>query len=163
MLLCPPYFSKPTWRFQCGVVEFERDGLVLSIEGKPAQPSSKYAVTGLYFFDDKVTCGAKNLKRSRRGELEITDLNRLYLKDGELHVKVVGHGTAWLDTGTSDSLLEASQFTQTIEQRQGLKIACSEETAFRLGYVSRSELTRLIKNSEAVAMEITCRASSMVK
>lgn len=128
-----------------GVVEFDGRGRVLSIEEKPVRPKSKYAVTGLYFFDDKVVQRASSLKPSRRGELEITDLNRLYLADGELHVKVFGRGTAWLDTGTNDSLLEASQFIQTVEKRQGLKIACPEEIAFRLGYISSQELIRLIQ------------------
>lgn len=128
-----------------GVVEFDRDGRVLSIEEKPARPKSKYAVTGLYFFDDQVGQRALTLKPSHRGELEITDLNRLYLRDGELHVKVFGRGTAWLDTGTSDSLLEAGQFIQTVEKRQGLKIACPEEIAFRLGYISRAEFVLLVE------------------
>ena len=128
-----------------GVVEFDAGGRVLSIEEKPVRPKSKYAVTGLYFFDDQVGQRALTLKPSHRGELEITDLNRLYLSDGELDVKVFGRGTAWLDTGTSDSLLEASQFIQTVEKRQGLKIACPEEIAFRLGYISRAELVLLIQ------------------
>jgi glucose-1-phosphate thymidylyltransferase len=128
-----------------GVVEFDEGGRVVSLEEKPARPKSRYAVTGLYFFDDQVGQRALTLKPSQRGELEITDLNRLYLKDGELHVKVFGRGTAWLDTGTSDSLLEAAQFIQTVEKRQGLKIACPEEIAFRLGYISRAELALLIQ------------------
>jgi glucose-1-phosphate thymidylyltransferase len=128
-----------------GVVEFDEGGRVVSIEEKPARPKSKYAVTGLYFFDETVGSKALTLKRSHRGELEITDLIRLYLTEGELHVKVFGRGTAWLDTGTSDSLLEASHFIQTVERRQGLKIACPEEIAFRLGYISRQELMGLIQ------------------
>jgi len=132
-----------------GVVEFDADGRVLSIEEKPAQPKSRYAVTGLYFFDDQAGRRALTLKPSHRGELEITDLNRLYLRDGELHVKVIGRGTAWLDTGTSDSLLEAGQFIQTIEKRQGLKIACPEEIAFRLGYISRAEFVLLVQELRA--------------
>ena len=139
-------FAYPVRDPECyGVVEFDRDGRVLSIEEKPARPKSKYAVTGLYFFDDQVGQRALTLKPSHRGELEITDLNRLYLRDGELHVKVFGRGMAWLDTGTSDSLLEAAQFIQTVEKRQGLKIACPEEIAFRLGYISRAEFVLLIQ------------------
>lgn len=129
-----------------GVVEFDANGRVLSIEEKPSRPKSKYAVTGLYFFDDQVSKMALTLQPSQRGELEITDLNQLYLREGELEVKVFGRGTAWLDTGTSDSLLEASQFIQTVEKRQGLKIACPEEIAFRLGYISRAELIVLIQS-----------------
>ena len=129
-----------------GVVEFDAGGRVLSIEEKPARPKSKYAVTGLYFFDDQVCKRVLTLKPSPRGELEITDLNRLYLREGELDVKVFGRGTAWLDTGTNDSLLEASQFIQTVEKRQGLKIACPEEIAFRLGYISRADLAVIIRD-----------------
>jgi glucose-1-phosphate thymidylyltransferase len=128
-----------------GVVEFDADGRALSIEEKPERPKSKYAVTGLYFFDADASRKALTLKPSPRGELEITDLNKIYLKEGTLEVKVFGRGTAWLDTGTSDSLLEASQFIQTVEKRQGLKIACPEEIAFRLGYISRADLTVLIR------------------
>lgn len=128
-----------------GVVEFDAGGSILSIEEKPARPKSKYAVTGLYFFDEHAGKKALTLKPSHRGELEITDLNRLYLRDGALDVKVLGRGTAWLDTGTSDSLLEASQFIQIVEKRQGLKIACPEEIAFRLGYISQAELILLIQ------------------
>ena len=128
-----------------GVVEFDSSGRVLSIEEKPARPKSKYAVTGLYFFDDDACKKALTLQPSQRRELEITDLNKIYLQEGELEVKIFGRGTAWLDTGTSDSLLEASQFIQTVEKRQGLKIACPEEIAFRLGYLSRVELGALVR------------------
>lgn len=126
-----------------GVAEFDKDGKVLSIEEKPAQPKSNYAVTGLYFYSNDVVKKSKELKPSKRGELEITDLNRLYLEEGRLSLKMMGRGMAWLDTGTHDSLLEASNFIATIENRQGLKVACLEEIAYRYGYISREQLLKL--------------------
>jgi glucose-1-phosphate thymidylyltransferase len=126
-----------------GVVEFDQAGRAISIEEKPAQPKSSYAVTGLYFYDGRAPEIAARLKPSLRGELEITDLNRAYLADGGLHVEVMGRGMAWLDTGTHASLLEAGQFIEIIERRQGLKIACPEEIAFRKGWIDRAQLARL--------------------
>ncbi len=126
-----------------GVVEFNASGRAISIEEKPQIPKSRYAVTGLYFYDNNVISLAASLSPSARGELEITDLNRLYLNAGKLNVKVMSRGMAWLDTGTHDSLLDAGIFVQTIERRQGLKIACPEEIAFRLGYISAEQLEKL--------------------
>jgi len=126
-----------------GVAEFDASGKVLSLEEKPQKPKSSYAVTGLYFYDSQVVELAKGLQPSQRGELEITDLNRLYLEQGQLSVEIMGRGYAWLDTGTHDSLLDASQFIATLEQRQGLKIACPEEIAWRNGWIDADRLERL--------------------
>ncbi len=126
-----------------GVAEFDDNGRVLSLEEKPTQPKSSYAVTGLYFYDNSVTDLARELKPSPRGELEITDLNRLYLESQNLHVEIMGRGYAWLDTGTHDSLLEAGQFIATLEKRQGLKVACPEEICYRAGWIDAEQLERL--------------------
>ena len=129
-----------------GVVNFDADGKALDIEEKPARPKSNYAVTGLYFYDARVVQMAAELRPSARGELEITDINRLYLDAGDLHVEVMGRGTAWLDTGTHDSLLEAAQFVQIVEHRQGLKICCPEEIAFKNGFIDADQVKTLAQS-----------------
>ncbi len=129
-----------------GVVEFDRDGLVTGIEEKPEKPGSKYAVPGLYFYDNQVVSIAEDLKPSPRGELEITDINLAYLRQGKLRVELLGRGFAWLDTGTHESLQQASSFVQAIQERQGLKIACIEEIAFRKGYIDGEQIRRLAQD-----------------
>ena len=143
------YPVKDPQRF--GVVEFDKDGKVISLEEKPQNPKSNYAVTGLYFYDNKVVEYAKNLSPSARGELEITDLNNIYLKQNQLNVELFGRGFAWLDTGTHQSLLQASQFVRTVEENQGIKIACLEEVAYRMGFVTKDDLMKNLvkfKNNE---------------
>jgi glucose-1-phosphate thymidylyltransferase len=139
------YVKDPT---QFGVVEFDRAGKVLSLEEKPAHPKSHYAVPGLYFYDNRVVGIAKNLEPSPRGEIEITDVNKAYLRDGSLRLTLFGRGTAWLDTGSPDAMLQASNFIQTVETRQGLKIGCLEEIAFRKGFIDHAGLVEAGKKLE---------------
>ncbi len=129
-----------------GVVSFDKDGRAVSLEEKPAKPKSRYAVTGLYFYDKHAPEFARTLQPSKRGELEITDLNRCYLEQGTLNVELLGRGTAWLDTGTHESLLQAATFIETIEQRQGMKVCCPEEIAYRMGYISIEAIAALVDN-----------------
>ena len=143
------YYVDDPERF--GIVEFDKDGKAISIEEKPENPKSNYCVTGLYFYDNKVVDYVKNLKPSKRGELEITDLNRIYLENGELDVEILGRGFTWLDTGTHESLVEATNFVKSIEEHQHRKIACLEEIAFRHGWISREDIfeaAKTMKNNQ---------------
>ena len=137
------YYVKDPERY--GVVEFDKTGQAISLEEKPLQPKSNYAVTGLYFYDKQVVDIAKNLKPSARGELEITDVNKIYLAQNNLKVETMGRGYAWLDTGTHESLLQAASFVQTVQERQGLKIACPEEIAYKMGYINADQVLKLAK------------------
>ena len=137
------YYVKDPERY--GVVEFDKTGQAISLEEKPLQPKSNYAVTGLYFYDKQVVDIAKNLKPSDRGELEITDVNKIYLAQNNLKVETMGRGYAWLDTGTHESLLQAASFVQTVQDRQGLKIACPEEIAYKMGYINADQVLKLAK------------------
>jgi len=128
-----------------GVVEFDRDGRAVSLEEKPSAPKSSYAVTGLYFYDNQVVDITSKLRPSARGELEITDVNRVYLTQGTLHVEKLARGIAWLDTGTHESLMQASNYIQAIEERQGLMVACLEEIAYRMGYITAAETAQLAR------------------
>ena len=134
-----------------GVVEFDGSGRAVSLAEKPAKPKSDYAVTGLYFYDNRVVDIAAHLKPSARGELEITDVNRAYLERGELHVEKLPRGVAWLDTGTHESLMQAANYIQAIEERQGLMVACLEEIAYRMNYIGRSDVARLARAMESSA------------
>ncbi len=142
------YYVKDPTRY--GVVEFDKNCKVVSIEEKPKIPKSNWAITGLYFYDNEVIKIAKSIKPSKRGELEITDINKVYLKKGKLKVQLLGRGYAWLDTGTYDSLIDASVFIKTIEERQGLKNGCIEEVAYRMGYINKQQLLRLSKGINTV-------------
>ncbi|HEY9847519.1 MAG TPA: sugar phosphate nucleotidyltransferase, partial [Candidatus Caenarcaniphilales bacterium] len=135
------YWVKDPQRY--GVVEFDAEDKPVGLEEKPQHPKSNYVVTGLYFYDNQVVEVVRHLKPSTRGELEITDVNKAYMRQGQLHVEKLSRGVAWLDTGTHESLLQASSFVETIEQRQGLKIACIEEVAYRMGYISAEQMLRL--------------------
>ena len=135
------YYVDDPERF--GIVEFDKNGRAISIEEKPEKPKSNYCVTGLYFYDNRVVEYAKNLKPSKRGELEITDLNRIYLEQGELNVELLGQGFTWLDTGTPDGRLKAAQFVEAVQDRQGFYLSCIEEIAYRKGYIDREQLLKL--------------------
>lgn len=137
------YYVKDPERY--GIVEFDKDRKAISLEEKPEKPKSNFAVTGLYFYDKNVVEYAKSIKPSARGELEITDLNKIYLEKGNLNVETLGRGYAWLDTGTHESLLQAASFVETVQDRQGLKIACPEEIAYNLGYINKEQLKELVK------------------